>query len=141
MNFVATLFVEDGWIKLRSPYDRKRTPDFIAKLKNSIPSGMRKWDPEEKVWKVDPSYDDILLKLCEKWFEEVNVIEMQPTIAALPAGSASAYHDLLSLADGNTIKKVYRLIASSLHPDKGGDVRKMTEANAAWEQIKKERGL
>jgi len=134
----ATIWADGTWIHVRTPFDR----DFVAALKNRLPYGARKWDPDQKVWLVDPSYDQELLAVLEVYFGEVNVIEKeQPQIMAQLSAGDDPYTMLVRLASDETLKKLYRMVALDVHPDRGGSADSMAQANLAWDAIKKERGL
>lgn len=132
----ATLFIKDSWIHVRTPYH----PKFIEALKTEIPWSSRKWSKEEKVWLVDPAYLDELITVCEPFFD-VSVLEPEPEVVVmLPADAGGdPYSTMLRLASPDLCKKIYRLIAAELHPDRGGDASKMTDLNLAWEAIQKSR--
>jgi hypothetical protein len=131
----ATLFVKGEWIHVRTPYHEA----FINALKAEIPHAYRKWGPTiglDKVWLVDPSHIDDLVFVCERFFE-VNVVDTQPEVVAIATPTGDAYGRMLRLASPAIVKKVYRLIAQEIHPDRGGDPAKMTELNLAWDEIRK----
>lgn len=132
----ATLWLKDGWIHVRTPFSR----EFVDELKKKLSRAHRRWSPEEKVWMVDPSQDDLIVEIVTKYFGEPTVLENKEVVVV--AGSEEdVYGQLLRLAPDDVLKKVYRLIATSLHPDKGGSAQAMTHANQAWGAIKKDRGL
>ena len=132
----ATLWLKDGWIFVRTPYN----PDFVSELKSKISASHRKWDPVEKLWKVDPSQDDLLVAIVTKFYGEPTVLE-DKEVVTIALTDGDPYGALLRLAPDDVLKKVFRLIATSLHPDKGGPADKMTSANQAWKAIKADRGL
>lgn len=132
----ATLWVEGGWIMVRTPYN----PEFIDELKNEIPREARKWDTEEKIWKVDASYADDLEKLVRKFYGEPTVVQQEVLVTA-SAPEDDPYGMLLREAPNDVIKKVYLMIATKVHPDAGGSTESMTRVNQAWDAIKRERGL
>jgi hypothetical protein len=131
----ATIWSEGSWLFVRTPYDK----EWIAELKIDIPYAGRKWDADQKLWKVDPAYLDDLIDVTEKYFD-VSVINPnpEPEVVMISAGAETdAYSRMLKLASPGLLKKVYRLIASEIHPDKGGPAHGMVELNAAWDEIKK----
>jgi hypothetical protein len=134
----ATLWLKDGWIYTRTPYDR----DFVDSLKKVIPAAYRRWDPVEKLWKVDPSKDEVLIKIVTRYFGEPTVIEdkEQVVVAALPPGD-DPYAALLKLAPNDLLKKIQRQIVSAVHPDHGGSNEAMATANSAWSAIKTDREM
>lgn len=132
----ATIWLKDGWLHCRTPYDA----DFVNILKAKIPASHRKWDGIDKIWKVDPSKDEVLVEIITRFFGEPTVLE-DKEVVVLTANAGDPYSDLLRLAPNDVLKSVFRLIATALHPDKGGQADKMTKANQAWAAIKADRGL
>lgn len=64
---------------------------------------------------------------------------MREALAMLP--SPRAPHEVLNLSSPYNLsdaERAYRRIAQELHPDKGGDPRRMAEANDAIARIRKE---
>lgn len=140
----CTVWVDGPWIKIRAPYDKNLTPHCNNDLKDRLPHGTRRWDPDEKVWKVDPSHDATLMEILERWFDEVNVLEQHapPVPAAAITSGSDLFSQMLKLCPDTALPKVYRVIAASVHPDApGGDAEKMKQLNSLWSQIKQERGL
>ncbi len=121
---------------VRTPYDA----DFVKALKTSISPVHRKWDPVDKLWKVDPSQDAVLIRIVTKFFGEPTVLE-DKEIVVVAAEDSDPYAALLRLAPDDVLKKCYRLIASAIHPDKGGQAQSMTRANQAWSAIRADRGM
>lgn len=140
---VCTVWVEGTWILIRSAYHKTLTPNFNQELKDRIQHGARRWDPDQKVWKVDPSYEQILLEILNRWFEEVTILETNAPPAPAPALAADtdAIAKMVRLCPDAVLPKVYRTIAAALHPNAGGDEEKMRELNMLWTQIKTEKGL
>lgn len=133
MAKVATLWAEGGWIHIRSPYNA----EYVSAIKLEIDRSYRKWNPDSKTWSVDVSMLDILISISERFFT-VNVIEQQPA-QIMVAGDA--YSELLKSLPDKVLKKVYLLIVSECHPDKGVDGKLLSGINAAWNEVKKLRGL
>lgn len=128
--------MKDGWIYVRTPYDRK----FVDDLKKNISAAHRRWDPVDKIWKVDPSQDDLLVGIVKRYFGEPTVLE-DKEVVVVAAQDSDPYAALLRLAPDDVVKKCFRLIASAIHPDKGGKAKAMERANQAWQAIRKDRGL
>jgi hypothetical protein len=131
---IAKLYVQGTWIVCKTPYN----PDFVHALKFNIDRGSRKWDAEEKVWKVDVSEMDLLEEICNKHYAEVLFIEVEQPVAT---SGPSPYHDLIVGLPDDALKRVFRLCALSMHPDQGGTNDGMNKVNDAWHLIEKERGL
>src|SRR4051794_33688991 len=51
-----------GELEIRTPYS-DRTPLLVDDLKESIPAGFRRWDPQERVWRVLGAYADTAIDL------------------------------------------------------------------------------
>lgn len=140
---VCTVWVDGTWIKVRSAYHRELTPAMNQDFKDRIPHGLRRWEPDEKVWKFDPSYSEILMEILERWFDKVDVLETNapPAPAPVLAADTDPIAKMIKLCPDTVLPKVYRTIAAALHPDAGGDANKMSELNSLWAQIKMEKGL
>jgi hypothetical protein len=131
---VAKLYVEGPWIVCKTPYLKA----FVEDLKDEVSHHNRKWDANDKVWKVDVDELDKVDELCRKHFDEVTFIETEQPSGE---GAPSPYHDMLCDAPDETLKRVYRLIAVAVHPDQGGDPAIMSKVNDAWRMIQKERKI
>lgn len=132
----ATLWVKDGWIFCRTPYSE----DFINDLKNEVPNHARKWDKEEKVWKVEAAFADDLERTVRRYFGEPTVLQQEVLVVA-PQSAGDAYSDLLRAAPDDLLKKIYAMVASKVHPDAGGSHEAMTKVNVAWSEIRKDRKI
>jgi hypothetical protein len=130
---IAKLYVDGAWIICRTPYN----PDFVTELKFEIDRSDRRWDPAEKVWKVDVTQMDELERICQKHYKEVLFVEIEQKTTSGP----SPYHDLIANLPDDALKRVFRLVVMSVHPDQGGSDEAMSKANDAWHLIEKERGL
>lgn len=133
----ATLWVDKGWIHVRTPFDRT----FVDSLKALVPASDRRWDNEEKVWKVAAAWAGELETLVRAFYGEPTVLEPEVVVVAAPAASADPFGAMLRLASDDGLKRVYRQLAAELHPDRGGAPERMIALNQAWELIRKERGI
>ncbi len=124
-----------GVVKIRTPYNSV----FVLDLKREIPKEGRRWNKEDKVWEVEPQFLDQLINIASRYY---NVRRhdgiSQPVISD---GDTSPYSQMLKLASNELIKKIYRLIANEVHPDRGGDPQAMSVLNDCFEKIKNERGI
>ena len=133
----ATFWIEAGRVLMRSTYD----PAFVLELKEQVGGRNRRWDPATKCWSFYLIVMDEVVALAEKHGYAVTVVEPPaPPTPALLVGE-DPYSVLLRLAPDETVRKVYRLVASALHPDLGGDTEKMAQANAAWDAIRRDRRI
>jgi hypothetical protein len=142
--FNATVWVEDGWIKLRWPYNKARMNPLRIELKEVIPYQNRKFDDEAKCWLVDPAYDEILMDLLQRHCDEVSVLgdtthQAEHVPQQLQGDAASI---LIGLCPDKTLPKVWRAIAAALHPDApGGDSEAFVKATQAWDALRVSRGI
>jgi hypothetical protein len=49
---------------IRTPFNSH----YIQELKSNVPSSEREWDPDVKIWFVNPTYYNIIMELCMKYF-------------------------------------------------------------------------
>jgi len=136
-NARATLWVKDGYIFVKTPY----VEAFIQELKADIPYQSRVFLKVEKVWRVDAAYHEDLLSVVQKHFGEPTILEPEQKIEVVASTEKDPFGAMLRVAPNDLLKKVYRMIAVEVHPDKGGKPEDMVTLNSAWEAVKKERGL
>lgn len=136
-NQRATLWVKGGYIFCRTPYNEA----FIQELKADIPYQARVFMKEDKVWRVDAAYHEDLLSVVKKHYGEPTILEPEETVVVVQGQGNDPFGAMLRFAPPEVLKKVYRLIAAEIHPDKGGKPEDMVTLNSAWAEIKKEKGL
>lgn len=153
---MSVLIIGDGdKLVVAFPYD----PVVVASFKDYFHYQDRKWDPDAKAW-VCPATPLVLARL-KIWAEAHGgggVIEPSAMAAVYannrqggytdqhkpppppprPAAGqgTSPYHDMIARLPPDVLKKVYRLIATECHPDKGGSTEIMQRVNAAWDKIR-----
>ena len=154
-NVSPRIWVENGWLKCKTPHNETVTPRFAAALKAAINWKLRQWSPSEKVWMVDPSCLDELLDIAKKFFPDVIVMRETDAENARSApqeswkprqeqpddGTYQTIANLLRVASTDALKRIYRALAADLHTDHGGDMETMKRLNVAWDRIRKERGI
>jgi hypothetical protein len=126
-------------------------PQLIEFLKKQIPHSERSWDESSKIWTFTEKYLDGVRLLAETIFtkNECAVLTRAQVEAAQkpPAGGISvrtlnaidsALADFMRLISYDAARAAYRRAAVELHPDKGGDMEKMSKLNALWTKIEKE---
>lgn len=135
----ATLWAQDGRIRIRSDYNT----EFIDAFKQMVPPQHRSWMPKpDKLWTCEPSYLDDVYQLCQKFFDDVSILEEGGGDAAGGNGvDGNPYEALLKHASDDFLKKVHRSLIKACHPDKGGDAKIAAQVNAAWKRIREERGM
>jgi hypothetical protein len=132
---VATVWIESGRIHIRADYN----PQWVEMFKQHIQPGHRSWEPMKKVWTADPSHIDDVEELCNRFYDEVNVLQDQggdAAPAAVQDGGASALHQLIQHAKPETMEKIYKLVMRDVHPDMGGSTEKAQTVTVAWNKIK-----
>jgi hypothetical protein len=136
-NDRATLWVKDGYIFVKTPYD----PEFVQELKADIPSSCRTWMGVDKVWRIAAAYHEDLLSVVKKHYGEPTVLEQETQVVVVGDSGNDPFGAMLKVAPDEVLKKVYRMIAAEIHPDKGGKPEDMVTLNQAWAEVKKERKL
>jgi len=136
-NDKATLWVKDGYIFVKTPYN----PEFVQELKADIPSSMRTWMGVDKVWRIAAAYHEDLLSVVKKHYGEPTILEQETQVVVVGDTGNDPFGAMLRVAPDDVLKKVYRMIAAEIHPDKGGAPEAMIVLNTAWSEIKKERKL
>jgi hypothetical protein len=100
---------------------------LVAALKAAVPGRWRRWDPERRVWLFSVRG----WPLAERVFTEYGLLEG----VAGPDWAWRALH-LQPGAPESVIKAVYRTLAHTTHPDKGGDTEAMKRLNLAYERLR-----
>lgn len=94
---------------LRTAYN----PEFVTKMKDTIPQSERRWDPTNRVWVFHPSALPKLKPLCEQYYKCVRVVGVQKQIPA------TKFDQLLAKLDKCDKQAIYIILAKKYHPDTG----------------------
>lgn len=127
---IAELFYMETTIWAKTPY----RPDFVSTLKEEIPKDYRYWDASERVWVVSYMYENILIVICQKYFEDVIQYKEKETRFVLPTQISSPEYQTLHLlptAPREVVMAAYRALSRLYHPD----VSKEPDANDKMKQI------
>lgn len=126
----ATLWAEGGDICLRFDFSR----EVLEELKSKWDWKRRKWNPEKKIWIIDPA----IAEEVETWFKsigyQVSVMNQQIEIAVDSSDYAQKFINIVPIG---ILKKAYQLASIALHPDKGGSQESMAQLNDSWAEIKR----
>ena len=131
----ASIFpTTDGRFGLRFPY----SANLITDLKAQVPRWARAYNPESKVWTFDRAQLALVKRLC---VHHLGAVHVDPDLEPRrPAAPTSAYDTMIRGLPFDTLKRIYWLAISAVHPDAGGDVTRAQQINAAWSAIKDEVG-
>lgn len=124
-------------------------PQLVDFLKQNVPASDRSYDDVNKIWTFTEQYLDGTVKFLHICFgtSEVAVVTKAQFEASSkpPTGSVrtsntidGALADFMRLIPYESARQAFRHAAIQLHPDKGGDMEKMSKVNALWTRISKE---
>lgn len=128
----AIMRQHDGTVRLYTPFDA----NFVEELKARIPTQSRRWDKADKSWVIERVAILQAVSIAERYYGEVEDIPPTPLSRAVTATPHAVLH-LTDDAPLGLVETVYRWLVKTHHPDKGGDLRRMQEINAAREAIAK----
>jgi hypothetical protein len=142
--------------RLKMTGDWSKTEKIVEFLKKQIPHSDRSLDVKELngkkdyTWTFTEKYFDGTVKFLELVFgkPEIAVITraqveqaQQPRLplsGAVSNPQAQACYEFMKAIPYEAAQKAYREAAVRLHPDRGGDMDKMSTVNALWTRIQKE---
>ena len=133
---IAELFYMDTTIWVKTPYSKV----FVTELKEVIETDYRYWNDDEKVWVVNYSYEEEILILCSKHFNNVQKYGKKRLGVSPSAQSLPEYKTLFLIpnAPKEVVLAAYRALSHLYHPDvnKSPDATtKMKEINIAKDKI------
>ena len=111
----VTLSPRSDGLALVSPYD----PAFVVAFKALLSSRERTWDPQNKVWVIDPSKADAVADLCATFFGA------RPSVPSVTAQAAAP--------EIRTITLEY--LGQCKQRDLGGEPTAMGYAGGAWSVV------
>jgi len=127
---------------ITSPWNQQ----FVDTIKMLVPSSDRAFFDDKKMWCFSEKYLDGIKTLCERLWGQGSVVvitktQSQQTTSSAPIAKASindAMAEFMRVLPYEAALKAFRHAAMMLHPDRGGDMTKMSLLNTAWERIRKE---
>ena len=127
---------------ITSPY----AAPFVDAIKSLIPSSDRIFFQDQRMWCFSEKYLAAIISLCEAIWGKGSVVtitkaQSRQTTSSAPMAKASLAEvatDFLRVLPYEAAQKAYRHAAMMLHPDRGGDMTRMTQLNTTWERIRKE---
>lgn len=129
--------------RLTSPFNR----DLVDAIKRHIPVSGRSYDSDAKIWTFTEQFYAPLTNLLKVMGVTPTVLTRQQVEAAQqssPNGAAKTKPlpelalEFIRNAGVDAMQKAYRHAAMLNHPDRGGDMQKMSALNSAWDRIQKE---
>jgi len=133
--------------QLQMKGDFNKIQKTVEFLKGVIPHSDRNWEPTTKTWTFTEKYLDGVQKFCTLLFgnQEVAVLTRDKVEGQSQSVSVNGYNTLdsalltfMKLLPFDAAQAAYRKASMTLHPDRGGDMEKMTKLNQAWSKIEKE---
>jgi hypothetical protein len=117
---------------------------FNELFKNLIPHSDRNWNKDSKVWTITEQFFEPTKKLITATFGPPIVIDraaqekasQPPPVKTAPIDNVIL--QFFKLLPYDAARKAYLLGANVHHPDRGGDMDKMTNFNACWQRIEQE---
>lgn len=130
--------------RMNSPFNKA----LVDAMHQVIPYSDRSFDRDTKVWTFAEKYLAPLLVLLKTIGILPSVITRAQAEQAQTSSSSGSAHkgkpvdaiivEFVKLVPYDCMLKAYRAAAMQLHPDRGGNMDKMTSLNAAWDRIQKE---
>lgn len=115
--------------------------EYPIEIKQNIKGKLKSWNMRnDRIWRFDPSVYDIASFITEKYYDVTYVKDESPS-TSVDTYTGDPYSEFLRCLPDMLLKKVYRLIVSDLHPDKGGSSEEMAKINSLWQVIKKDRNI
>lgn len=127
--------------RIVAPFNRQ----FIDLLKTLIPVSDRSYDDSSKTWTITERFLKPVQDLVENAFhtKATVVTKEQAQQAQMPPATAkttveAAIVEFFKLLPREAAEAAYKKACFVLHPDRGGDMEKMSKFNAAWQRVCKE---
>ena len=138
MNTARMVRTDDSW-RVTFPFDR----DVVESIKQLVPPHSRTYEPDERAWYVTPRYGDLIRKLLQSAFVDVEIDEDETYYSPPPPPTSSApqtsYHVLYlqPAVPPELVESAYRTLARLHHPDAGGSTETMQRLNDAVSSIRR----
>lgn len=102
--------------------------ELVDQLEREVPSTKRQWNGLDMVWEFHPSAMAQVRGILSLYFKDIQVVGVPK---AIPATKFDQLFAKLTKDDKN---KIYRLLAGTYHPDKGGSAEVMTLINLVFKE-------
>lgn len=121
----------------------KYIPELIQNIKELIPSSMRNYDPEKRLWSIHYSALKDAKNILELYFDSVVAEEFKheepkkefyKTSNEFP--ERDIFERIFEVCPPQNIDSLYRTLSKSFHPDTGGSDAYMKKINTIYERYK-----
>lgn len=102
--------------------------ELVDQLEREVPVTKRQWNGLDMVWEFHPSAMAQVRGILGLYFKDIQVVGVPK---AIPATKFDQLFAKLTKDDKN---KIYRLLAGTYHPDKGGSAEVMTLINLVFKE-------
>lgn len=102
--------------------------ELVDQLEREVPQTKRAWNGLDMVWEFHPSAMSQVRGILGLYFKDIQVVGVPK---AIPATKFDQLFAKLTKDDKN---KIYRLLAGTYHPDKGGSAEVMTLINLVFKE-------
>jgi hypothetical protein len=136
MANARVVYLTTGAARCTFPY----SASLVSTIKESVPRGYRRYDPDDHSWTVEPPYAARISQLVQEVYPDTTVhhkATFGPSDPSTPAidPDYQALH-LLPDAPPELVESAYRCLARLNHPDTGGSTQVMQRLNAAVDAIR-----
>lgn len=128
--------------RMSSPFNK----ELVDAIKAFIPVSDRSYDPQSKIWTfVERQLTPLQSLLTRLNLKPIIITRAQAEQASQSSPTAQRGKPIADIAlefvrsaGLDAMTKAYRHAAMLNHPDRGGDMSKMSALNAAWDRLTKE---
>lgn len=123
------------------PYNK----GFLDLLKTLVPVSDRSYESETHIWTFTERFLKPVQELVEKAFGRATLVDKAQAEAAQQNKSTApgapldaVIVEFFRLLPQEAARRAYLVASNVMHPDRGGDMEKMSKLNAAWTRLEKE---
>ena len=117
--------------------------EWVTKIKRFVNPEHRAYHPTTKEWEIEIGLINVVEELCRECFADVIVenIDAAGDPQRPPTEVFTSYHRMIAHLPNDGLRRVYKTALTAVHPDLGGSHEAAVAVNAAWDEIRKDRGL
>jgi hypothetical protein len=130
------VYLTTGAARCTFPY----SAGLVSAIKNIVPAGYRRYDPDDHSWTVEPPYGPRVSLLIMEVYPDAEVEHRttwrpsEPSVPAIDPDYRTLH--LLPSAPPPLVEAAYKCLARLSHPDAGGSTEDMQQLNAARDAIR-----